>query len=79
MKIHNFVLFLQVLSVFQHLSCIVQLLMMEANAQPESAIGPILDRYFTHQIMERVVNWAIAAPHFLTPTCQVAIVCVLLI
>lgn len=45
--------------------------MMEANAQPESAIGPILDRHFTHQIMERVVDWAIAAPHFLTPTCQV--------
>lgn len=49
----------------------MQLLMMEANAQPESAIGPILDRHFTYQIMERVVDWAIAAPHFLTPTCQV--------
>uniref|UniRef100_A0AAF5PSA1 FHF complex subunit HOOK-interacting protein C-terminal domain-containing protein n=2 Tax=Wuchereria bancrofti TaxID=6293 RepID=A0AAF5PSA1_WUCBA len=61
----------KVITVFQHLSCTVQLLMMEANAQPESAIGPILDRHFTHQIMERVVDWAIAAPHFLAPTCQV--------
>lgn len=45
--------------------------MMEANAQPESSIGSILDRYFTQQIMERVVDWAIEVPQFLTPTCQV--------
>uniref|UniRef100_A0A0R3RYK7 DUF5917 domain-containing protein n=1 Tax=Elaeophora elaphi TaxID=1147741 RepID=A0A0R3RYK7_9BILA len=64
----------KVLTVFQHLSCTVQLLMMEANAQPESAIGPILDRHFTQQIMERVVDWAISAPHFLTPTCQVNLI-----
>ncbi|MCP9258932.1 POPLD domain protein [Dirofilaria immitis] len=64
----------EVLAIFRHLSCTVQLLMMEANAQPESAIGPILDRHFTHQIMERVVDWAIAAPHFLTPTCQVNLI-----
>uniref|UniRef100_A0A915Q0L8 FHF complex subunit HOOK-interacting protein C-terminal domain-containing protein n=1 Tax=Setaria digitata TaxID=48799 RepID=A0A915Q0L8_9BILA len=64
----------KVFAVFRHLSCMVQLLMMEANAQPESAIGPILDRHFTHQIMERIVDWAIAAPHFLTPTCQVNLI-----
>ncbi|CAG9540715.1 unnamed protein product [Cercopithifilaria johnstoni] len=64
----------KVLTVFKHLSCTVQLLMMEVNAQPESAIGPILDRHFTHQIMERVVDWGIAAPHFLAPTCQVNLI-----
>ncbi|VBB26324.1 unnamed protein product [Acanthocheilonema viteae] len=64
----------KVLTIFQHLNCTVQLLMMEANAQPESAIGPILDRHFTHQIMERVVDWAITTPHFLAPTCQVNLI-----
>ncbi|VDN04149.1 unnamed protein product [Thelazia callipaeda] len=64
----------KVMAVFRHLNCTVQLLMMEANAQPESAIGPILDRYFTHQIMERVIDWAIMAPYFLTPTCQVNLI-----
>ncbi|VDK83629.1 unnamed protein product [Onchocerca ochengi] len=64
----------KVLAVFRHLSCTVQLLMMEANAQPESAIGPILDRHFTHQIMERIVDWAIEVPHFLAATCQVNLI-----
>ncbi|KAK6020221.1 hypothetical protein OSTOST_14129, partial [Ostertagia ostertagi] len=50
-----------------------QLLMMEVNAQPEPAIGPILDRYFTNQIMEMVLDWAIQVPDFLKPTCQVCI------
>lgn len=48
--------------------------MMEMNAQPEPAIGPILDRHFTNQIMERIVDWAIEAPQFLTPTCQVSLI-----
>lgn len=61
----------QIISVFRHLSTMSQLLMMEMNAQPEPAIGPILDRHFTNQIMERIVDWAIEAPQFLTPTCQV--------
>ncbi|KAK6745092.1 hypothetical protein RB195_011663 [Necator americanus] len=51
-----------------------QLLMMEVNAQPEPAIGPILDRYFTQQIMERVLDWAIQVPDFLKPTCQLALI-----
>ncbi|XGW15153.1 hypothetical protein V3C99_000994 [Haemonchus contortus] len=51
-----------------------QLLMMEVNAQPEPAIGPILDRYFTNQIMEMVLDWAIQVPDFLKPTCQLALV-----
>ncbi|RCN45432.1 hypothetical protein ANCCAN_08582 [Ancylostoma caninum] len=51
-----------------------QLLMMEVNAQPEPAIGLILDRYFTQQIMERVLDWAIQVPDFLKPTCQLALI-----
>ncbi|WKY01881.1 hypothetical protein Q1695_015693 [Nippostrongylus brasiliensis] len=51
-----------------------QLLMMEVNAQPEPAIGPILDRFFTQQIMEMVLDWAIQVPDFLKPTCQLALV-----
>ncbi|VDK54004.1 unnamed protein product, partial [Cylicostephanus goldi] len=51
-----------------------QLLMMEVNAQPEPAIGPILDRYFTQQIVERVLDWAIQVPDFLKPTCQLALI-----
>ncbi|VDM49076.1 unnamed protein product [Toxocara canis] len=62
------------LSVFRHLGAMSQLLMMEMNAQPEPAIGPILDRHFTNQIMERIVDWAIEAPQFLTPTCQVSLI-----
>lgn len=61
------------LAVVRHLGQMSQLLMMEMNAQPEPAIGPILDRHFTHQIMERIVDWAIEAPQFLTPTCQVSL------
>ncbi|VDL85499.1 unnamed protein product [Nippostrongylus brasiliensis] len=45
--------------------------MMEVNAQPEPAIGPILDRFFTQQIMEMVLDWAIQVPDFLKPTCQI--------
>ncbi|VDK52185.1 unnamed protein product [Anisakis simplex] len=62
------------LSVFRHLGAMSQLLMMEMNAQPEPAIGVILDRYFTDQIMERIIDWAIEAPQFLTPTCQVSLI-----
>uniref|UniRef100_F1KTT5 FHF complex subunit HOOK-interacting protein C-terminal domain-containing protein n=1 Tax=Ascaris suum TaxID=6253 RepID=F1KTT5_ASCSU len=64
----------KIISVFRHLSTMSQLLMMEMNAQPEPAIGPILDRHFTNQIMERIVDWAIEAPQFLTPTCQVSLI-----
>uniref|UniRef100_A0A0N5AU75 DUF5917 domain-containing protein n=1 Tax=Syphacia muris TaxID=451379 RepID=A0A0N5AU75_9BILA len=43
----------KVLKLLRLLGSMTQLLMMEMNAQPEPAIGPILDRYFTNQIMER--------------------------
>ncbi|KAF8358261.1 hypothetical protein PRIPAC_93256 [Pristionchus pacificus] len=52
----------------------VQFLMMEVNAQPEPAIGPILDRFFTHQIVERVLDWAQQAPDFLKPSCQLSLI-----
>ncbi|GMR40910.1 hypothetical protein PMAYCL1PPCAC_11105, partial [Pristionchus mayeri] len=51
-----------------------QFLMMEVNAQPEPAIGPILDRFFTHQIVERVIDWAQQAPDFLNPSCQLSLI-----
>ncbi|GMS87441.1 hypothetical protein PENTCL1PPCAC_9616 [Pristionchus entomophagus] len=51
-----------------------QFLMMEVNAQPEPAIGPILDRFFTHQIVERVLDWAQQAPDFLKPSCQLSLI-----
>lgn len=61
----------QMTQLVAQLTRMCQLLMMEVNAQPEPAIGPILDRYFTYQIMEMVLDWAIQVPDFLKPTCQV--------
>ncbi|CAJ0580916.1 unnamed protein product, partial [Mesorhabditis spiculigera] len=51
-----------------------QLLMMEVNAQPEPAIGPILDRFFTQQILERTMDWAIQVPLTYRPICQLALI-----
>ncbi|GMT17759.1 hypothetical protein PFISCL1PPCAC_9056 [Pristionchus fissidentatus] len=51
-----------------------QFLMMEVNAQPEPAIGPILDRFFTHQMIERVIDWAQQCPDFLKPSCQLSLI-----
>ncbi|KAJ1357502.1 hypothetical protein KIN20_015667 [Parelaphostrongylus tenuis] len=60
--------------VLVQLTRMCQLLMMEVNAQPEPTIGSILDLYFTQEIMERVMDWAIQVPDFLKPTCQLAII-----
>ena len=57
--------------LLSQLSPMCQLLMMEVNAQPEPAIGPILDRFFTQQIMERVMDWAIQVSDTFKPICQV--------
>ncbi|CAJ0942772.1 unnamed protein product, partial [Mesorhabditis belari] len=51
-----------------------QLLMMEVNAQPEPAIGPILDRFFTQQIFERTMDWAIQVPITYRSVCQLALI-----
>ncbi|VDM59624.1 unnamed protein product [Angiostrongylus costaricensis] len=60
--------------VLVQLTRMCQLLMMEVNAQPEPTIGSILDRYFTQEIMDRVMDWAIQVPDFLKPSCQLAII-----
>lgn len=60
--------------VLVQLTRMCQLLMMEVNAQPEPTIGSILDRFFTQEILERVMDWAIQVPDSLKPTCQLAII-----
>ncbi|CAD6188257.1 unnamed protein product [Caenorhabditis auriculariae] len=61
-------------SLLESASHMCNLLMLEVNSQPEPAIGPILDRYFTQQIFERILDWAIQLPEFLKPTCQLALI-----
>ncbi|MFH4981372.1 hypothetical protein AB6A40_008081 [Gnathostoma spinigerum] len=63
----------KIVAVFHHFGQMCQLFMMEMNAQPEPAIGPILDRYFTYQIMDRIVDWSMEAPQFLSSCCQVGL------
>ncbi|PAV77676.1 hypothetical protein WR25_23514 [Diploscapter pachys] len=60
--------------LLSQLSPMCQLLMMEVNAQPEPAIGPILDRFFTQQIMERVMDWAIQVSDTFKPICQLGLI-----
>ncbi|CAI4229186.1 unnamed protein product [Auanema sp. JU1783] len=64
----------QMAQLLKQLSHMCKLLMMEANAQPEPAIGPILDRYFTQEIMERVLHFAIQIPDFIKAACQLSLI-----
>jgi hypothetical protein len=64
--------FEHVLTVFKHLNQMSLLLMTEVNAQPEPSIGPILDLFFTEEIFNKVVDWCLAAPFLLAPSCQVS-------
>ncbi|CAB3402184.1 unnamed protein product [Caenorhabditis bovis] len=64
----------EMMALIENATNMCTLLMLEVNSQPEPSIGPILDRFFTEQIMERILDWVIQLPTLLKPSCQLAIV-----
>ncbi|CAI5445342.1 unnamed protein product [Caenorhabditis angaria] len=64
----------EMMVLLENITNMCTLLMLEVNSQPEPSIGPILDRFFTEQILERVIDWAIQLPPLLKPTCQLSLV-----
>lgn len=62
------------MSLLENMTNMCTLLMLEANSQPEPIIGPILDKFFTEQILERVLDWAIQLTDSLKSICQLAII-----
>ncbi|CAL2036088.1 unnamed protein product [Caenorhabditis brenneri] len=64
----------ELMSLLENMTNMCTLLMLEANSQPEPIIGPILDKFFTEQILERVLDWAIQLTESLKSICQLAII-----
>ncbi|CAI2348048.1 unnamed protein product [Caenorhabditis sp. 36 PRJEB53466] len=64
----------ELMALLENMTNMCTLLMLEANSQPEPIIGPILDKFFTEQILERVLDWAIQLTDSLKSICQLAII-----
>uniref|UniRef100_A0A1I7U971 DUF5917 domain-containing protein n=1 Tax=Caenorhabditis tropicalis TaxID=1561998 RepID=A0A1I7U971_9PELO len=64
----------ELMSLLENMTNMCTLLMLEANSQPEPIIGPILDKFFTEQILERVLDWSIQLTDSLKSICQLAII-----